>query len=147
QLGVLAAALLTFAMVVLPPFAGYVADRQLGRTAGRAASLAAELAANLGPDAAWGRALDVLSGALAELRTAEHAFAVRYWWGPYAASELSTTLESSYLERTRLRVVATVQEQLVADVRAIADVAEFDAAGFDVACEQLELYLMLSHPE
>ena len=138
----------TVLAIVIPAALAYVENSDLAQATTRDAtqSLALERSPGAGAAATAG-ALDLLVNRVQVLERASGAFHVRGYLGPYAAPELLSTVKAVYLDCLRSLVKGPVQTQLLADVRSSADLVRMDSQNFQVAYDDLKLYLMLSKPE
>ena len=92
-------------------------------------------------------ALDLLVERFSKLQVEAQRFSIAHWWGPYAAPPLRDAIRTRYLERLRLMVDGPVRAGLTESIRAASDMRGLDPAGFESAFRDLELYLMLAHPD
>ncbi len=134
--------------LVVPAAVSYASNASLTSDTARdaAESLAVERAPGAGATATAG-ALDLLVSRVQVLERESQSFHLRGYVGPYAAPELLRGLKGLYLERLRSLVKGPVQAQLLADVRATADLVRMDSQNFQAAYDDLKLYLMLAKPE
>ncbi|RYZ08172.1 MAG: type VI secretion system membrane subunit TssM [Myxococcales bacterium] len=145
QIALVAVAMLT---IVVPAALSYAENSELAQATARdaAQSLSLERAPGGGAGATAG-ALDLLVGRLLLLERADTEFHVRGYVGPYAAPELLQATKRVYLERLKSLVKGPVQTELLANVRATADLVRMDSQNFQTAYDDLKLYLMLCKTE
>lgn len=134
--------------IIIPALLAYVSNSDLASATARdaAQSLAVERTPGVSATATAG-ALDQLVTRLQLLEREADSFHIYGYTGSYAAPELLSGFRGLYLDRLRAMVKGPVQAQLLGDVRATADLVRMDSQNFQVAYDDLKLYLMLSRPE
>jgi type VI secretion system protein ImpL len=144
------AALVAVAMlvVVVPAALSYAENSELAQATARDATQSLDLERSPGAGAAaTAGALDLLVSRVLLLERESQEFHVRGYLGPYAAPPLLEATKQVYLDRLRSLVKGPVQTELVADVRATADLVRMDSQNFQTAYDDLKLYLMLCQTE
>lgn len=92
-------------------------------------------------------ALEVLLARASTLRTESERLSVPHWLGPYTAEPLADAVWATYLGELRAFVHGPLRERIVSAIRSSTNSPGLDPGGFKTAYEQLQLYLMLTHPD
>ncbi|HET9958733.1 MAG TPA: type VI secretion system membrane subunit TssM [Polyangiaceae bacterium] len=130
--------------VITPPALSYVRNAELIRLTDAAVKEAVALERSPNATAtATASVLDLLVDRVQILERASEQAQLYAFWGPYKAPELLVAVKKIYLERLRSMVAGTVQKQLVADVRRVADLNRMDADNFQESYDNVKLYIML----
>jgi type VI secretion system protein ImpL len=91
--------------------------------------------------------LDVLAERYEQLELEVGQFHIAHFWGQYSAAPLRNAVRARYLEQLRSLVHGPLRQRLSAAIRSASDIRGLDPAGFEAAFRDLELYLMLAHPD
>ena len=92
-------------------------------------------------------ALELLIDRSQRLDAEAQRFSVQYWWGPYVAAPLRDAVQQRYLGQLRATVQGPLHDGFSDAIRRASDVRGLDPAGFEAAFSDLQLYLMLAHPD
>jgi type VI secretion system protein ImpL len=134
--------------VVVPAAMAYAENSDIVQATALDANRALTLERTPGTDArATSAALDQLVSRVQLLERDAAAFQIRGYWGPYSAPMLLGAVKGLYLDRLRSLVKGQVHPQLLGDVRSTGDLVRMDSVNFQLAYDDLKLYLMLCKPE
>ncbi len=145
QAGVTALAVLG---LVVPAAIAYAENSDVVEATARDTAAALALERTPGADTgSTSAALDQLVSRVQLLERDAAAFQIHGYLGPYSAPSLLPAVKALYLDRLRSLVKGQVQPQLLGDVRSTGDLVRMDSVNFQIAYDDLKLYLMLCKPE
>jgi type VI secretion system protein ImpL len=132
---------------ILPPTLSCIANFNLIDDSRDDARRARQLASSQGVTGVVSESLDLLVERYLALQAETERFSLSHFWGPYTAEPLRDALRVRYLDQLRAIVHGPLRDRVSDSIRVAADQRGLDPTSFEGAYKDLQLYLMLAHPE
>jgi type VI secretion system protein ImpL len=147
QLLFAALAFVVILLAIVPPAASWLNNLELIDATRQDVRRARQTAASDDWADGAGSALDALLARYQALQEASERFSVQSFYGPYTAPPLRDAIRLQYFDELRAIVNGPLRQRLSDSIKSSSSVPGLDPAGFQAAYTELQLYLMLAHPE